>query len=186
MRHGMIALALLGVVAVCSAADLSVGPYSYDPSYGAFPQPGCDACLPGVTPSLSQSFAVVAPPTIEAHPDLPWLKVRVNGRMTPLGGTVGVAKGQYMVPVTAAVEFGLVPTRDANNHRAITLTGGDKRVVITIGSRDLKLGPVTYQLPVAPLWMKGKAYMPVLSIGKLLGWRLEVDDKAGVLSIATQ
>ena len=35
------------------------------------------------------------------------------------------------------------------------------------------------------MWMKGKVYMPALAVGKLLGWTVEVDEPAGLMSIAT-
>jgi hypothetical protein len=185
MRYGIIALMLLAVASACLAADGGVGPYSYDPSYGAWPQPACGACLPGVTPALSHSIVIAAPPAIAPYPEVPWLKVRVNGRMTPLGPSVAMAKGEPMIPVTAVVEFGLSPTRAADNYRVMTLSGAEKSVVLTVGSRAVKIGAATFTLPVAPMWMKGKVYMPVVAVGKLLGWTFTMHPETGIVDVAT-
>lgn len=161
-------------------------PLSDDTGYAAYRAGPCDKCVPGVKPARSVSKWIVTPTTMQRDAQRPWLRIRVNGRDTDLGRHAVVLDKELMAPVTAAEVFGLTATRSPMNHQLLTLSGGPREVHLRIGSRQAALGDAPVCLPVALKWHNGKVYMPLESIGKLLGWQFAFNALTGVLSVDTR
>jgi hypothetical protein len=177
---------VLGLIAVCLASASLALAWPVDDTYAPYLQGPCAACIPGVSPALSQSFWVVGATALYRHPEMPCARVRINGRDTRLGNVMARVKGELMVPVTAADEFGLVATRSALNGCEMTVANADVTVVMTLGSRTVLINKKPVTLAVGPAWYNGKVYMPFAAVGKRLGWTFKRNPATGILDVTTR
>jgi len=185
MPRMMLAIAIVAAILV-SAVSAADWPLSEDRGYAAYRKGPCDKCVPGVKPMLSKTQWVTSATLNQRRPQRPWLKIRVNDHKTDLGKAAMVTGPELMLPVMAAKDLGLTVTRNALNHRLITLTGGKAPVEIVIGSAWAKVGDETRAFLAAPRWYNGKVYMPFESIAVALDWDLSFDPMTAILSVNTR
>jgi hypothetical protein len=185
MSRTPICISLVVVFALAAAAAFAQFPISEEQGYAGYRAPDDSRAVPGVKPAMTVGLWLMDPRTLDRAPQRPWLKVKVNGRMTPLGAETWTLGGVVMVPVTAAYEFGLSASRSPLNMNLMTLSGGRDPIVLMVGSNQADVGAKTVRLAAAPCWHNGKVYMPIESIGGILGWTFEMEKLTGTLSINT-
>lgn len=185
MSRTPICIGLMVVFALAAAAAYAQFPISEEQGYAGYRAPEDGRAIPGIKPAMTVGLWLMDPRTLERAPQRSWLKVKVNGRLTPLGPETWTLGGVVMMPLTAAYEFGLTATRSPLNMNLMTLSGGREPIVLMVGSRQADVGTRTVTLDAAPCWHNGKVYMPVESIGGILGWTFEMEKTTGTLSITT-
>jgi hypothetical protein len=179
------ALLVIALTAVCMLSVTLAFAWPVDDSYAPSLQGPCDRCLAGVNPALSQSYWVVGATSVYRHPEMPCARVRINGRETRLGDVMARVKGELMVPITAASEFGMVATRSALNGREMTIANAKATVVMNLGSRTVLINKQPVTLAAGPAWHNGKVYMPFAAVGKKLGWTFKRNPVTATLDVTT-
>jgi hypothetical protein len=185
MARTPICICLAVVFALSAVAAFAQFPISKEQGYAGYQAPDDSRAVSGIKPAMTVGQWLLDPRTLDRAPQRPWLKVKVDGRMTPLGPETWTLGGALMMPVTAAYEFGLTATCSPLNMNLMTLSGGKAPIVMMVGSKSADVGEKTVTLEAAPRWHNGKVYMPVESIGGALGWTFEMEKMTGTLSINT-
>ncbi len=142
-----------------------------------------------VSLSLSLSLSSILPPSIAKADTVFTIGSKQyiqNGETITMDATPQIVKDRTLLPVRYLAEScGADVTWDEKT-KQVTLTKGEARVLMTIGSQKLLVNNKTTQMDVAPVIIKDRTMLPARWVAENLGWQVAWDETKRTVAIYPQ
>lgn len=111
------------------------------------------------------------------------LKVNVKGKKVKFDEPPVLKGGRVLIPVRAVTQsLGATVDYDATTDK-VTITKGETTVIMTLGSRQILVNGVPYELDVSAQALNNRTFVPLRFLAEVFGEKVDFDAKKGLVSI---
>lgn len=142
-----------------------------------------------VSLSLSLSLSSILPPSIAKADTVFTIGSKQyvqNGETVTMDATPQIVNDRTLVPVRYLAESCGADVAWNEKTKQVTLTKGEAKVLMTIGSKKLLVNEKTIQMDVAPVIMKDRTMLPARWVAENLGWQVAWDETKRTVAIYPQ